>query len=261
MKDSDTQSRQARRTLLKSIAGGGVVTTAASLPAVWSKPVVDTVMLPAHATTTGNRIVGGGGGGGGVAMLAPLAGLVQPAHADGLLFGGCISISYQSDGPNIDDVSNVVVDVLNVDCNEYEKVLCVELGATSSPLNPFIAEAVAGGDTFVWESQVTIAQSQPMTKTGTFNWETVVVDGGRSYTIELTFTTHTATNGQKFGDCTISKAWGPADSAPTPLDHLVEQAHAGSGGYTYETFALIVGETCPIVDDCLDECKVAEDGE
>ena len=42
-----------RRQLLKSIAAGsGAVVVGKSLPEAWSKPVIDTVMLPAHAATT-----------------------------------------------------------------------------------------------------------------------------------------------------------------------------------------------------------------
>lgn len=43
-----------RRKLLKSIAvGTGAVVAGKSLPDSWSRPVVDSVMLPAHAMTSG----------------------------------------------------------------------------------------------------------------------------------------------------------------------------------------------------------------
>jgi hypothetical protein len=42
-----------KRKLLKSIAaGGGAVVAGKSLPESWSAPVIDSVMLPAHASTT-----------------------------------------------------------------------------------------------------------------------------------------------------------------------------------------------------------------
>jgi anaerobic selenocysteine-containing dehydrogenase len=42
-----------RRKLLKSIAAGtGAVVAGKSLPESWSRPVVDSVMLPAHAATS-----------------------------------------------------------------------------------------------------------------------------------------------------------------------------------------------------------------
>lgn len=42
-----------RRKLLKSvIAGGGTVTVAKMMPEQWARPVVDSVMLPSHATTS-----------------------------------------------------------------------------------------------------------------------------------------------------------------------------------------------------------------
>ena len=44
---------QTRRKLIKSAVAGGVVVTAAELmPTNWTKPVIQSVVLPAHATTT-----------------------------------------------------------------------------------------------------------------------------------------------------------------------------------------------------------------
>jgi hypothetical protein len=46
-------SDQSRRKLLKSIAAGsGAVVVGKSLPESWSRPVVDSVILPAHAQTS-----------------------------------------------------------------------------------------------------------------------------------------------------------------------------------------------------------------
>jgi len=50
VREEDTQKSRARRKLLlgaTAVAGG-----AAALPTSWTKPVVDTVLLPAHAETT-----------------------------------------------------------------------------------------------------------------------------------------------------------------------------------------------------------------
>lgn len=50
---SDNKSSDSRRKLLKSIAAGsGAVIAGKNLPESWSRPVVDSVMLPAHAVTT-----------------------------------------------------------------------------------------------------------------------------------------------------------------------------------------------------------------
>ena len=50
---TDKKSSESRRKLLKSIAAGsGVIVAGKSLPESWSKPVVDSVMLPAHAQTS-----------------------------------------------------------------------------------------------------------------------------------------------------------------------------------------------------------------
>ena len=50
---TDKKSSVSRRKLLKSIAAGsGAIVTGKSLPESWSRPVVDSVMLPAHAQTS-----------------------------------------------------------------------------------------------------------------------------------------------------------------------------------------------------------------
>ena len=49
----DKKSIESRRKLLKSIAAGsGAIVAGKSLPDSWSKPIVDSVMLPAHAQTS-----------------------------------------------------------------------------------------------------------------------------------------------------------------------------------------------------------------
>lgn len=51
---TDKELSKPRRKLLRTLAAGsGVVLTGTSLPDKWSRPVVDSVVLPAHAQTTG----------------------------------------------------------------------------------------------------------------------------------------------------------------------------------------------------------------
>lgn len=51
---SITRNKQSRRKMLKSIAAGsGAVVAGASLPDQWAKPMVDSVLLPAHANASG----------------------------------------------------------------------------------------------------------------------------------------------------------------------------------------------------------------
>ncbi len=53
---TDKKSNDSRRKLLKSlVAGSGAVVAGKALPESWTKPVVDSVMLPAHAQTTGTE--------------------------------------------------------------------------------------------------------------------------------------------------------------------------------------------------------------
>ena len=51
---TDKKLGESRRKLLKSIAAGsGVAVASKSIPESWSRPVVNSVMLPAHASATG----------------------------------------------------------------------------------------------------------------------------------------------------------------------------------------------------------------
>lgn len=53
---SDTiKKEEARRRILKKMAvGGGIVTASQVMPERWIKPVIDSVILPAHADLSGN---------------------------------------------------------------------------------------------------------------------------------------------------------------------------------------------------------------
>ena len=51
---SDATLTEGRRQLLKAVTvGGGAVVVGASLPAAWTKPVIESVVLPAHAQASG----------------------------------------------------------------------------------------------------------------------------------------------------------------------------------------------------------------
>lgn len=52
-KNDNQSSSQARRRLLKALGtGGGILAAGAAAPDKWGKPVVDAVLLPAHAVTS-----------------------------------------------------------------------------------------------------------------------------------------------------------------------------------------------------------------
>jgi len=80
-----------RRSLIKALASGGAVVAAGSLPRQWSKPVVDSVMLPAHAQTSAGASFYGSSMSmetkapvqGGTRWASVLDTLVSPARAGG----------------------------------------------------------------------------------------------------------------------------------------------------------------------------------
>jgi len=99
---TDKESSESRRKLLKSIAvGSGAVFAGKQLPQNWSRPVVNSVVLPAHAQTSGRTFTGTGNVNFGFnnnsnSMVAGLAdALVPSAHAGEILFqeeyAGCVT--------------------------------------------------------------------------------------------------------------------------------------------------------------------------
>ena len=86
MPDNQTTKGNARRKLLKGIAAGsGAVIAGKNLPDSWSRPVVDTVMLPAHAQTSMMRFTGSSNEQGSITpdsqFVRAIDGLVSEAHA------------------------------------------------------------------------------------------------------------------------------------------------------------------------------------
>jgi hypothetical protein len=89
-------SDKSRRKLLKSIAAGsGAVVAGKSLPDSWVRPVVDSVLLPAHALTsnqiysTNNVLIGmNGQTTGGDTLLAGLVNSILPPAEAGTGGGG-----------------------------------------------------------------------------------------------------------------------------------------------------------------------------
>ncbi|MGA8262579.1 MAG: hypothetical protein WB783_20395 [Arenicellales bacterium] len=54
--NNDSGSQSNRRRLLKSLAAGSVLSTAKGVPGSWTRPVIESVVLPAHAQTSGCAI-------------------------------------------------------------------------------------------------------------------------------------------------------------------------------------------------------------
>lgn len=96
-----------RRRLLVALTVGGA--TGAALPASWSKPVVESILLPAHAEMT--TVVVNGAGGGPVETTSAPSGqsdmldfFIDSAHAAGAVTSFCVAIVVQ-------EIDNVVTGV------------------------------------------------------------------------------------------------------------------------------------------------------
>lgn len=118
--------QEARRRLLGTLVAGGAA--GAALPSQWKKPVIDAVMLPAHAQTTGVLVAAGGGTGtaspGPAPQGTPGEGLldffVGPAQAKPAEFCLEINVEYAGTTPKA-----VYVTKLCDDCpkpNRYDLV-------------------------------------------------------------------------------------------------------------------------------------------
>lgn len=101
MTEEKSNKHTARRRLLKSVvAGGGVLATGKLLPENWARPVVESVLLPAHAQTSKEdpeEVVTGNFGPASSSTLGSndrgrsiLDFFVQPAHANGFGFSATV---------------------------------------------------------------------------------------------------------------------------------------------------------------------------
>ena len=159
MSDKNNSTQLGRRRVLKSVAVGGTVATAATLPAKWTAPVVDMVVTPAHAQTSvvedptpmiqqgvystttplslflpSHKRTG--------PQFALLDMLISPAQADHLVADICASDDDDASTPgnsnlhfrvNADMTVDVAVDSLNDDdgaCGNFGSVVSVANGMT-----------------------------------------------------------------------------------------------------------------------------------
>ncbi len=79
-----------RGALRKLLAGGGLVIGAESIPGAWKKPVVETVILPAHAQTTSAVEFGGPIG---IEDSSILERVILPSYAGDDFSGGCVHLT------------------------------------------------------------------------------------------------------------------------------------------------------------------------
>jgi len=106
------KSNDNRRKLLKSIvAGSGAVIAGKSLPETWSKPVVNAVLLPAHAETTDSASLPG----------EPVVEPSQPINKPCELVAGCYAVEpnfYMSWPGGVGPHLNVPGGHQNSDCSD-----------------------------------------------------------------------------------------------------------------------------------------------
>jgi len=126
-----SEQNENRRKLLKSLAAGsGAVIAGKSLPESWSKPVVDSVMLPAHAQTSPSPCTpclvaatycagsGNGTGGGSIDIAVSINGTVSVDHSGFAVSpqtdsvdpcaGGAFSVTANSSGSGTITVSGTI---------------------------------------------------------------------------------------------------------------------------------------------------------
>lgn len=127
----EKNSKESRRKLLKSLAAGsGVVIAGKSLPASWSRPVVDSVMLPAHAQTSQTP-----------QTVTYALGLAQNPSED-----GHICITYQEGGSTVDIDLWFLVSSQGGDLSVFQ-AMGVPVGPTTPVPMTLINQSCGYGDT------------------------------------------------------------------------------------------------------------------
>lgn len=186
--DDKDRQESSRRRLLKALTLSGGAVTVSKLPGAWSKPVVDSVVLPAHAQTTApadeptlTRVIGGGGGSSSVVSTdgefrSLLGNFVPEAHAGAISFNGCTQFSFDRIG---NKAENVRIVILAPRCGTPPK----------GPTYPSF-------------------QNKKMVNKGGGMWEYTSSNNdaeGRTYRVELHITDPKAAVGEKFGTCVITR--------------------------------------------------------
>jgi hypothetical protein len=186
VKQNSAQSAN-RRKLLKGLGGvGGAIFAGGALPEKWAKPVVQSVMLPAHAESTTRQLLilgGGGGGAGGVASLLERTFELVTPRANAVIscpnnidFNGCISFTFAHDGAG-HVVGGVTLVLLAVPCPN-------KIGIPNGPSAPEAQNVSMSG--------------------GPINWS-ASTSGFRDYGIQLAITNASAASGQKFGRVALQR--------------------------------------------------------
>lgn len=138
-----------RRKLLKSVAiGSGAIITGKTLPENWTKPVVDSVLLPAHAQATtctpclDAASYCAGSGGGSLVVSVAVDGTVTVTHSvvNGTdtvdpCTGGDFSVSESSTGGNTVTISGTIP------CGVTDSIDVIEDDGQSGPFDRTLTKA------------------------------------------------------------------------------------------------------------------------
>jgi hypothetical protein len=127
------QAKGGRRRALKLLLGGGVVGSAATLPTRWTRPVVESVILPAHAQLSGPHSYSGSG------TLTPVGAMMGAADPGGLLD---LLVPTAAAGTPVPESLNYDICIVVTDGTAN-----VHINVVDSPICTFIGSGAVGGGT------------------------------------------------------------------------------------------------------------------
>ncbi len=161
-----------RRKLLKALTLGGGAAGVASLPGTWTRPVVDSVSLPAHAVTTGPGLFGSISAPGNVMVPDP----VQDGFVDAALLSQLIGAAQAGEPTQVGGSIEAFTQSVGDDNMRLEVLLTLEnpefRGADSGFPEALVGTAHAQLDCFV---QVLFDQTVAVTGSGE-NFQSAVLN-------------------------------------------------------------------------------------
>jgi hypothetical protein len=166
-----TRSKQSRRKMLKSMAAGsGAVIAGKSMPDQWAKPMVDSVLLPVHAQTSGPTSCTVGGR---IAVAHDITQDVVADQTDDTVFTGS-PFALPGDYTNFASSSGAISLIPQISVNP---------GVTDN----FTLNSVVTGSDVADNADLTQASVSPDPANGTIAFNTIEVEGAL-FNITMTLT-------------------------------------------------------------------------